>query len=360
MRNSNYKKAMDKMDNSEKRMNCLSRMKNAIKNQPVDFPPSIFIATSAACQLTGIKQGDWSTDPKLLSQSLIKLAQLCDSDGIYVTRDNTVTHQAMGGKVIFPEDNEPMGQQPVLSNLKDFHKLDIPDPNDAAGMKTVITAARMVKEQIQDDRYVVANIDCGPFSTAANLRGVQNFLMDISIEDPKLIHDYLRFCTELVIAYGKSMQKTGVHGIQYGDSAASLISPEMFKQYALPYEEQSIDALKSDQCDFWLHICGETGHLINLFNDLTNLRVFEIDAMVPMAKARESFRDDIALKGNLDTVFLQDANADDVYSATCQMIKSYGKETGLVVSAGCGVPRNTPLENLRAMIRACRDNAFSG
>jgi uroporphyrinogen-III decarboxylase len=54
---------------------------------------------------------------------------------------------------------------------------------------------------------------------------------------------FLCFCTDVVEAYGKAMIATGVHGIQYGDSTASLVGPELYQKFVLPNQKKSIDAL---------------------------------------------------------------------------------------------------------------------
>jgi uroporphyrinogen decarboxylase len=329
------------------------RIKHTIQGKAVDYPASIFIATSVACRLAGVKLGEWSTQPEVLAETLIDFTEACGCDGIYVTRDNLVVHEAMGGEVTFPDSGDALGSDPILPKLRDFGKLTLPDPNTAAGMKTVIAAARRVIEEAGQRYYVMANIDCGPFSTGANLRGVQNFMMDIMTEDPGLVHDYLAFCTDLVVAYGKAMQATGVHGIQYGDSSASLLSPALYERFVLPYQASSITQLQQDHCDFWLHICGNTDHLLPQLKAL-NMQVFEVDAMVPLAKAGQALTQCI-IKGNLDTMALQESSAEEIYGATQTMITESGIRERLIVSAGCGVPQMTPLENLQAMTRACRE-----
>jgi uroporphyrinogen decarboxylase len=329
------------------------RIRNTIQGKTVDYPASIFIATSAACRLAGVRLGEWSTQPKVLADTLIDFTRKCGCDGIYVTRDNLVVHEAMGGEVTFPDSGDALGSEPILTELKDFTNLTIPDPNGAAGMKTVIAAARRAVERVGHQYYVMANIDCGPFSTAANLRGVQNFMMDIMTEDPTLVHNYLSFCTELVVAYGKAMQASGVHGIQYGDSSASLLSPALYDRFALPYQASSIAQLRHDHCDFWLHICGETSHLLPFLWEL-NMQVFEVDAMVPLGQAGRILTQCV-IKGNLDTMALQESSAEEIYRATRTMITDSGIRERLIVSAGCGVPQMTPLENLQAMTRACRE-----
>ncbi len=340
---------------SAKSMNGLRRIKNTIDGKPVDYPGSIFIATTVACKILNVPMSQWSTRPEVLADTLMRFTEICGCDGVYITRDNLVVHQAMGGQVVFPDDGDAVGSAPVLASLKDFDKLAIPDPFNAAGMGTVLQAAALAKNAAAGRFYVMANIDCGPFSTAANLRGVQNFLYDIMTEDPALVHEYLEFCTQLVVAYGKAMQQTGVDGIQYGDSTASMLSPKLFSEFALPYQKKSIELLKKDNCDFWLHICGQCSHLLEMLKGLP-IQVFEADAMVSLADVNKKWNNCI-VKGNLDTIKLQNNTPDRVYQETVEMIKSCNYNR-LIVSAGCGVPQMTPLENIQAMTHACRDVKF--
>jgi uroporphyrinogen decarboxylase len=276
------------------------------------------------------------------------------ADGIYVSRDNWVYHEALGGELIFPEDDESYSTKPILDSIDGFHRLRVPDPENAPGMKTLLAAARKVVAEAGDQYYIQANIDCGPFSLAAVLRGAQQFLLDLVTEDEKDLRALLDFCTEVVIAYGRAMIATGVHGIQYGDSTASLVGPEHYQKFALPYQQRSVDALAGNSCDIWIHICGNTEHLLQFLSPL-NIQGFEVDAKVEMVTARRLLCEKIALKGNLDTTFLLKKNPDEIYQATLQILKSGEFKTGIIMSPGCGVPRMTPLENLTAMARACTD-----
>ena len=244
-------------------MNSLERTKKAIQCEAIDCIPTFPILIAPACQLVGVNQGDYSQDSNVMADTLIKARELCDFDGIYVSRDNWVHHQALGGSMIFPEDDEPYSQETVLKSMSDFKKLHVPDPTIAPGMKTLLKSARKVISRVGDKYYIQANIDTGPFSMAGILRGVENFLIDLTTVNEQDIHDFLGFCTEVVIAYGKAMIETGVHGIQYGDSIASLVGPEAYKKFVFPYQEKSINMLSGKGCDLWIHICGKTDHLLH-------------------------------------------------------------------------------------------------
>jgi len=309
---------------------------------------------ASACQLTGTPQGRYSLDPQVMADTLIAARDMTQADGIYVSRDNWVYHQALGGELVFPENDESYAPRTVLQSLDDFRKLSVPDPRRAPGMKTLLAAAREVVRRVGDQYYIQANIDCGPFSLGAVLRGIQEFMMDTATEDLHRLAEYLEFCTEVVIAYGRAMIATGVHGIQYGDSVASLIGPDMYRRYALPYQRKSLSALANNHCDLWLHICGQTEHILPQVAQLP-IEGFEVDAPVDIGLARRLLGDRIVLKGNLPTTFLLRESPQAIYAATQEIIRQHGSTNRLVVSAGCGVPRATPLENLLAMSRACRE-----
>jgi len=340
-------------------MTGLQRTRAAMRGRVVDRVPTFPILIAPACQLTGVPQGRYMTDAQVMADTLLAAREMCGFDGIYVSRDNWVYHQALGGELTFPADDESFSRKPLLESIRDFRRLAVPDPSSAPGMTTLLSAARKVVEAAGDRFYVQANIDTGPFSLAAVLRGAQDFLVDLSTENEADLRDFLRFCTNVVVAYGKAMIATGVHGIQFGDSVASLVSPLDYERFVLPWQEAAVDALAGRDCNLWIHICGGTEHILHFLRRLP-IQGFEVDAKVPMARARELLGEKIALKGKLDTTFLLQASPQEVRAACWRILEEKGMERGLVLSPGCGVPRMTPLANLRAMVEACKEHAAGG
>ncbi len=155
--------------------------------------------------------------------------------------------------MVFPEDDESYAPKPLLTSIRNFEQLEIPDPWQAPGMSTVLEAAKKVVAQAGNDFYIQANIDCGPFSMAGVLRGVEHFLTECLTEDALLLSDYLDFCAEVIVAYGKEMIGTGVHGVQFGDAVSGLVNADMFAQLAIPYQHKVADALRNDHCDLQIN-----------------------------------------------------------------------------------------------------------
>jgi len=318
-------------------MNGLERVRAAMRREAVDRLPTFPISIASSCEIVGTRQSEYSLDPACMADTLLEFRQLTGFDGIYVSRDNWIYHQSLGGEMIFPEDDEPYSKATVL--------------------KPVLQAAEQVVRAAGRECYIQANIDTGPFSMAAVLLGLENFMIALMDESAQgLIDEFLAFCTETVIAYAGAMIETGVHGIQFGDASASLVGEDLFARFVLPWEAEVASFFEGRDCDLWIHICGRTDQFLSRLNSI-RFQGFEVDALVPMTKARQLLDERIALKGNLDTTLLLKSSPEQVYSETRRIIASGGFETGIVVSPGCGVPRMTPLENLIAMRRACEDAA---
>lgn len=336
-------------------VNGRERTRRAVQGKSVDRIPVFPIQIASACQLLDVPQGRYFRDPDTMSATLIEAAEFFDFDGIYISRDNWVYHESLGGTLIYPENDETYSREVILKDFRDYKKLQVPDPVNAPGMKTVLAAARRTVRETKGAYYLQANIDTGPFSLAAVLRGAQQFIMDLHDESPQDIKDFLAFCTDVVVAYGRAMIETGVDAIQMGEATAGLLGEDLFQEYVLPFLVEALDRLSNESsCDRWVHICGNTTHLLPVLKQIP-MEGFELDSAVDIRTAKEVLGDAIALKGNIDTSFLLEASAEEVYQASLELLRKGPFRTGLILSPGCGVPKMTPPENLHAMARASKE-----
>ena len=87
-----------------------------------------------------------------------------------------------------------------------------------------------------------------------------------------------------------------------GDAVASLISPEMYREFARPYERRVCEAIHNCGGLVKLHICGNTTALLNdMINSGADL--FNVDHLVDFETACDVYgRAGKCFKGNLDPV----------------------------------------------------------
>jgi uroporphyrinogen decarboxylase len=324
------------------------RISAALSMQKTDRVPVVPQIIQHGLQFSGAKHREYSTDKNVMAQTVLAAGKYYNFDAVYVSTDNYVLTEAFGSTLNFPEDEPPQLIKPVLKD--GYRRLRSPTPGEGR-MPVILGAAALCREALGDEVFVRVNIDSAPFSAAASVRGGEAFMMDL-YDNEKAAESLLEQCAAVIIAYGKEAAKAGAHGIAFGDSVAGLLSREQYERFALPWAQKAIAALKETGLPVFYHICGKPLHILDLMVD-AGADCLEIDSMVPMQEMAPLCAGKCALMGNISTIgaFL---NGDPlrVRKEANAILYCFGNRGGLLLSSGCEIPRNSPLENVAEMGRA--------
>ena len=193
-------------------------------------------------------------------------------------------------------------------------------------------------------------------SLACLLRGPQHFMMDLLDEDSEEgVHRLIEYCRRACAAFATAQKEAGAHATSIGDAFAgpNLISPELFRKFALEPEIKLTQEVQAAGIPFSIHICGNTNSIIADMGR-TGARILEVDWQLDMATARAAVPAGTVLMGNInpsDPLVLGTAEAVD--AAVRRVIEATGGR-GLILSSGCAMGRNTPPKNMKALIAAAR------
>jgi uroporphyrinogen decarboxylase len=135
---------------------------------------------------------------------------------------------------------------------------------------------------------------------------------------------------------------------------------EIFRQLAFPAVKRVIELATAAGLPTHVHSCGPEKELVRIFAEETNLTVIDPLERRPMgdcnlAEIKRLYGDKIVLKGNLHTtdVMLR-GSAEDVMRESKQAIDDAGAGGGFILSTGDQCGRDTPHDNIRAMVEAAR------
>jgi uroporphyrinogen decarboxylase len=134
----------------------------------------------------------------------------------------------------------------------------------------------------------------------------------------------------------------------------------IFRHLALPTVKRAIDLASAAGMPTHIHSCGPEARLVEIMATETNLTVIDPLEIPPMgdcdlADLKKRFGDRIVLKGNLHTtdVMLR-GSVDDVIAASKRAIDDGAEGGRFILSTGDQCGRDTPDENLHAMIDTAR------
>jgi MtaA/CmuA family methyltransferase len=220
-------------------------------------------------------------------------------------------------------------------------------------MSDRLAAVSAFRQQVGGQVPVMGWVE-GALAQAADLRGVSDLMMDLVLR-PEWVEELLEICVEVEIAFAQAQIAAGADIIGLGDAVASLVSPDMYRQYALPYEQRIFAAVHEMGALGRLHICGNTsaiaGDMVQSGAD-----IIDLDWMVDMGTAAAAYGDQVSFCGNFDPVAVMlQGTPEQVYAAT-QACMTAGDRRSFS-AGGCEIPDGTPEANLLAQKQALRDLA---
>jgi len=215
----------------------------------------------------------------------------------------------------------------------------------------VLAVAEMVKA-VSGKVAVLGWIDM-PFAEACSVCGLIEFML-LMTDAPTFAHQILAFLTDIVIDFALAQIEVGSDMIGAGDAAASLISPAMYAEFALPYEQQVCQAIHDADSLVKLHICGQTTHLLDRMVT-SGADLFNVDHLVPLAEARDIYAaHGKCFKGNLNPVAqMMQATPEQCRELALECI-AVATGAKYMLSAGCEVPAETPDEVFETFCEAAR------
>ncbi|WGI17703.1 MtaA/CmuA family methyltransferase [Methanonatronarchaeum sp. AMET-Sl] len=257
--------------------------------------------------------------------------------------DMNVVCESLGCGLKYPDNlSQPVIVDNPISGLDGVGGLE-PDL-DRGRVRVVGEAVRLVSGSVGDRVPVLAAVS-GPFYVAGQVRGMESWLLDVYKERDG-VRELLDICLRACKSYTSYLESCGADAITVLGVSTDLISPDMYRRYAAPYQKELIEGLDRSV----LHICGDT---TPVFEDMVGLGAdgLSVDSCVSLKKFKEIARDRCAVFGNVPPVdTLLFGNKEKVVKESKRSID----EGCDVLCSGCGLPSQTPLENIRAMVETAK------
>jgi MtaA/CmuA family methyltransferase len=334
-------------------MTPYERVFSRLAGKPVDRIPNLNIVMTFAAKYIGASYGKYAKDYHCLVEGNLAVCDRFGIDMLSAISDPCRETADLGANIVFPEDGVPQCKDFLLKEYSDIRKLSVRNPLESERMLDRIRAIKLFKSEASQ-RYPILGWVEGAFAQANDLRGMTALMADIYLE-PEFVEELLGICIEQEIAFAEEQANAGADFIGIGDAAASLVGPSVYESLILPCEKKLVDAIHAAGAKAKLHICGNTGKLLDLM-PRTGADIIDVDWMVDFGKAAEAFGTH-SLCGNFDPVgVLLRGSADMVRSAVHGCISVARSNT--FIAAGCEVPRDTPEENLLAVMEALEEDAI--
>lgn len=312
--------------------------------------PWVPFAGVHAGKLTGYTATEVLQDADKLCESLLEAHRLYMPDGMPVCFDLQIEAEILGCDLRWSENNPPSVAGHPLDSTDSIPTKTV-EKNDGR-IPVVMEATRRMKSLVGGETAIYG-LFCGPFTLAGHLRGTRLF-MDMK-KNPEYVQELMTYCTGIGIRMADYYAECGVDVIAPVDPLVSQISPKHFQQYLTGPYTRLLEHIRRKGAFSSFFVCGNALRNIEEMCK-TNPDGISIDENIPMATAKEiTDRYNVVIGGNIPlTTTMLFGNQQDNMKYVVDMVDSVDRRN-LIVSPGCDMPYDIPIENAIAVAETVRD-----
>jgi hypothetical protein len=214
---------------------------------------------------------------------------------------NMILASLLGARFSFFEDKDADVMGRPLENILNSKELPAPDSILSHPLIRDLEKQMQIIRETRPDLRVIppffwdesgrATIH-GIITTSLKLTGDNIMLMMMSdAELTHAIHQWIVDAFVILIKHFAGLGNLAISSVHVGECAGTMISPELYEDFIVPYVSQLGNRLGSVR----LHSCGISDHLINPISHIKNLKIIDTGSGTSIGRIREIMGQDFEI-----------------------------------------------------------------
>ena len=286
-------------------------------------------------------------NPALAAEVTVTAVERLGVDAAIIFADILLILEPLGIDLEFAKGEGPVIHNPVRA-AQDVDRLS--ELADANALEFVYEAIRQTRSALKPDIPLIGF--CGaPFTLASYMTeggGSKNYVHTkrLMYDDAGAWHAMMSLISRALVKYLNAQIAAGAQTVQLFDSWVGCLSPDDYRQFALPHTQSVIRGVTSGVPV--IHFGTGTAALLELMREAGG-DVIGLDWRVRLDEEWQRIGHDVAVMGNLDPVTLF-AKRDVLREQTKRILEQAGGRAGHIFNLGHGILPETPVENVIALV----------
>lgn len=275
-------------------------------------------------------------------------------DAIFPLMDLSVEANAMGRYTVFPKEESATVVKDAFSveELAACKRINISFDTRLLGyVETVKLMSIGLPGGMLKGAYVT-----GPYSLAALIMGADEAAM-ASLLRPEYLENICQLTTEKIRQYTQLLVAAGAQIVCILEPSAVMLGPDQFQRFSAAYVRNIVDSCRYADVSMVYHTCGNTMRLVTKMAE-SGVEAVSLDsaaAGVDLVAVARILPPEIAIVGNINpTGVLLHGRPDEVEMEVTELLRRMKPYPNFILSTGCDLPQETPLENIQAFMKAGR------
>lgn len=326
------------------------RVLEALHNRQPDRVPVVAMYFGGFIHRAGYKYAECLEDGDKFVAAAKKCYEDFRFDGIFDLTQTSLIAEAIGAKVRLIDD-VPIAGEPVLNDYSELDKLEPRDFRSSGRLPHLLSVISKMRKALGPD-VAIFTVGTVPIRLAVCLRGVNQLYKDIH-RNPEFVKRLMEFCLQPTIDCAEAVVEAGADVVLLpnGHASRDVLSLKHYMEFNYPYVRRQFDAFNEKGIDFWFHGCGDySDRLDTMVDGPTGLW---LEPQMDIGEVKALYGHKVSLGGNIDSVnIMAFGTPEDVDREARECLRKGAQGGGFILGAGCALPRDTPEENLHALVSA--------
>ena len=303
-----------------------------------------------AGKLKGYTGREILTDSDKLCECLREVHKLYEPDGMPIVFDLQLEAEMLGCDLLWADFNPPSVTSNAFGNTDEIPGEEVYPTPESGRLPVILKAMKTMKAEIGDSTALYGLI-CGPLTLSSHLRGTNLFIE--MRKNPEYVIKLADFCANYAIKMADMYIDAGMDVIAVVDPLVSQVAPKLLsKIYHEPFKKV-FDHLRDRGVKSSFFVCGNATFQLDVMCQAGPDSI-AVDENVDMKTAKDVVdKYNIVLSGNipLTTTMLFGTQQDNM-KCVVDLIDSIENKKNLIISPGCDMPYDVPVENTIACAMA--------
>jgi uroporphyrinogen decarboxylase len=334
-------------------MNSLERVMSAITGSDTDFQPFTMLLSLYGARLINSNTIDFYTDAAIWFNGQKAVVDAFDPDIVIAPFSFPIEASAFGSELVHINKNEPNIKKPIITDLSQIKKLQLPDYNNSKSIQFLLNGTDLIAKNYIGHKAIGAPIQ-SPADMPALLMGVEMWI-DTLLFHPKEVEIILEKTVAHFVKFGNELLARGASFliVPVNFTNPMMITERMFSQL-IPHLQKAFSQIKGP---IIIHNGGcKILPFIDRFVKLPNVIALVLEPSESFEKARQIIGDKIVLMGNLDGPNLINLTEEKASDVTMKILNNRINDKYFIfASSNADIPYNTPVETIKAVVDTIRN-----
>jgi len=268
--------------------------------------------------------------------------------------DLSVEANAVGRYTVFPENDSATVPKAkfhpdMLDGLTDIHVSF--DSRLISYVETMKLMSLGLPKDIVKGAYVA-----GPYTLAALIMGADDAAL-ATVTEPALLERLCEFATAKIQEYTRQLIAAGAELICILEPTSVMLGAKHFERFSAQYVRHITRSCRYSGVNTVYHVCGNTMHLTEIMAQagVSGISLDSADVGIDLPEAARRAGEDVVVIGNINpTGAILRGTPEQVRGEVDALLEAMEPYPNFLLSTGCDLPQETPLDNIHAFMEAGR------